>query len=480
MRLSLLLERIGLPCLQPDTEILTVTDELEKTGRACLFVCISGRQTDGRAFAARAIARGAAAVIAESPTDVSPCYQVKNARLAFSRLCAAICGDPQNRLRLVGITGTNGKTTTARYLQSVLASAGERSAVLGTLGFSCAGETLATGYTTPKSDVFFRALQTAEKRGCGTVIAELSSQALAQYRTDAARCTLGVVTNVGRDHLDYHKNADALAAAKARLCALSSRMLLNADDGRYPFFLRANANGRSDSYGIDAPDAAFRAGTIRCSPDSVRFTVTYRDSSYPVRVPAPGRFSVYNGLAAFAAAVLLGVEPQTAARATAALPAVEGRAQMLEADGRRICVDFAHTPEALDAILQALSGGGRIITVFGCGGDRDRGKRPEMGRIAGRYSAAVVLTSDNPRTEDPMDIIEQIRRGIPAKTEVRCEPDRAKAIRLALSMAETGDTVLVAGKGHETTQTANGKTVPFSDIRTVRKLLAERGRNTGF
>lgn len=475
MRLSFLLARIGQPCRQPDTDIVTVTDEIGKTGKNCLFVCIRGASKDGCAFARQAIARGAAAVIAETPVNAAPQYLVENARLAFSRLCAAQCGDPHKKLRLVGVTGTNGKTTTARYLQAVLEAAGISCAVLGTSGFICGGSVAPTGYTTPKSDVFFRALQTAAAQGCNAAAAEISSQALAQYRTDGARFSLGIVTNIGRDHLDYHKSVPALVAAKTRLCTLSDQMLLNADDPYYPCFLRAVAPGACSSYGIECPSAGFRAEDLRFAPDGAAFTFVVSGERFRVRVPAPGRFSVYNALSALSAAVLLGVEPSAAAEAAQKLPAVEGRAQIIKAGNVRICIDFAHTPDALKAILKALSGSGRIITVFGCGGNRDRGKRPEMGKIAAIYSAAAVLTSDNPRSEDPMEIIKEIRGGIPAGTAVFCEPDRAKAIRLALELAEPGDTVLVAGKGHETTQTVGNETRPFSDERTVRMLLAEQG-----
>lgn len=474
MRLSLLLARIGLSCLQADTEILTVTDEPEKTGEGSLFVCIRGASFDGGAFAPAAIARGAAAVISETPVAASPQYRVENARQAFSLLCAALNGDPHKRLRLIGITGTNGKTTTARYLQAVLEAAGIPCAMLGTLGFSCGGRLTQTGYTTPKSDVFFRSLRTAAEAGKAAVAAEISGQALAQYRTDGAGCALGIVTNIGRDHLDYHKSPDALAAAKARLCALSEKMLFNADDAYYPYFLRANAAGVSRSFGIDRP-ADFTAADLRLTPERAAFTFVYCGGRFNVSVPAPGRFSVYNALAALSAAILLGVEPREAAKAAAFLPEVEGRAQLIDAGSVRVCIDYAHTPEALDAVLEALSGGGRVITVFGCGGNRDRGKRPEMGRAAARYSAAVVLTSDNPRGEDSLAIIREIRAGIPAGTQTFCEPDRAAAIRLALALAGPGDTVLVAGKGHERTQTSGGETRPFSDTETVRSLLAGKG-----
>ena len=477
MLLSALLKSVGLSCRQTDVEVSRVTDDLSRVRANTVFVCIRGQRCDGHTLAAAAEQQGAAAVIAETEVPCRHAYYAADTRLALSLLCAAFCGEPHRRLRLVGITGTNGKTTTALYLSSILSAAGERCAVLGTLGFTADGKTEPTGFTTPGSERFFAAVKTAADLGCDAMAAEISSQALAQRRADGARFTLGVMTNVGRDHLDYHGDLQSLVAAKTRLCGLSGAMLLNADDPFAPAFSDAAAAAGADVYDYalspDAP-ADFSAQNLRRTGDGTAFDIVYRGKVYPAEIHTPGRFSVYNALAAFSAAVLCGVTPETAAAAVASLPQPPGRAQMKNIGGVRVCVDYAHTPDALAAILQALQREeGRMIAVFGCGGDRDRGKRPLMGAAAARYASPIILTSDNPRSEDPMAIISEIRAGIPAGTPVLCEPDRGKAIRLALEAARPGDTVLIAGKGHETGQTTNNGTLPFSDMEEVEKYAAE-------
>ena len=490
MKLSFLLCAVGLACRQPDAEISQITDDPAAARPGSVFVCIRGARFDGHEFAAAAVKNGAAAVVAESPVPVERSYLVSDSRLAFSRLSAAFYGQPDKRLRLIGITGTNGKTTVAMYLRDLLQAAGARCATLGTLGFSAAGETLDTGYTTPKSDLFFSALQTAADRGCGYAAAEISSQALAQRRVDGARFYLGIMTNVGRDHLDYHGDVDALVAAKTRLCALSENVLVNADDPRAPdFYQAARAAGAklytyacASSAAADAggPAAAFTVRDIRENRSGADFMLCRGGETYPAHIGAPGLYSVYNALAAFSAAVLCGVPPLSAAGAIRTLRQPPGRAQTIEAEGVRVCVDYAHTPDALAAILKALEAddGKKPIAVFGCGGDRDRGKRPMMGSVAAQGAAAVVLTSDNPRSEDPAGIIRDVAEGIPPGTRLFYEPDRGAAIRLALELAKPGDTVLIAGKGHETYQLVKDGKLPFSDMETVRRYFSEHKKKT--
>lgn len=474
MMLSVLLRTAGLVCRQPDAEVSGVTDALSCVKKDSVFVCICGARFDGHVFAAEAERKGAVAVIAQTPASAAHCYCVPDSRRAFSLLAAAFYGRPHERLRLIGITGTNGKTTTAFYLRAMLEAAGERCAMLGTLGTSVDGKTVETGYTTPKSDMFFAALQKAADRGCGWAVAEISSQALAQKRVDGAEFRLGIVTNVGRDHLDYHGTAVALAAAKARLCLLSRTVLLNADDRSAPVFYEAAERAGAEIYDyscdpfIPAKKNRFYARNVGGRAQGADLTLCCGAQAYPARINAPGRFSVYNALAAFSAAVLCGVSPALAAETVKSLPQAPGRAQTVLLHGIRVCVDYAHTPDALLAILRALqTDGKKPIAVFGCGGDRDRGKRPLMGRIAAENAAVVILTSDNPRGEDPERIISEIAGGIPAGTRVFREPDRRAAIGLALELASPGDTVLIAGKGHETSQIIGEEKLPFSDMEEV-------------
>ena len=472
MRLFSLLRELGVAPAMQDAEITNITDDLDRVGQGSLFVCIRGGRTDGNTLIPQARARGAAAIVTELPGDAPDTVTAENARLAYSRLCAAFYGHPDASLRLIGVTGTNGKTTAAHYLRYLLEGAGHKCAVIGTLGADVGAGPVYTGYTTPEPDTFFAALRQAADAGNEYCVCEVSSQALAQYRADGARFRLGIVTNVGRDHLDYHRTTENLVEAKCRLCTLSDRMLLNADDAYCDRFLAAAGKKQSFLYSCRAVLSDFSAKNIRLKPGGAEYILFNGRELARVTQNAPGLFSVYNALCASAAAMLEDVPLQTAAPLLAELPQIPGRMQRIEKNGVIFYVDFAHTPDALCAVLTALRerGEGKLIAVFGCGGDRDRAKRPFMGETAARLADAVVITSDNPRSEDPLAIIGEIRAGIRKKANVFCEPDRAAAIRLAYGKASPGDTVLVAGKGHETVQIAGGGETPFSDAEIINAL----------
>ena len=473
MRLSELFFSLGLPLPGEDREILSVTDRPEQVDENTVFVCIRGARFDGHRSAPAAAEKNAAAILCEAPLAVPRAVRAADTRSAFSALSAKLYEPANGYPRLVGVTGTNGKTTTAAYLSAVYRAAGEKCAVIGTLGVSIGGETVSTGYTTPGSDVFFRALGAAGEAGCTRCVAEVSSLALAQRRVDAARFELGVFTNLGSDHLEAHGSRQALLAAKTRLSLLSERMLVNLDDESAPAFAAA-CGERIPLYYSCRRRADFSAARIRPRGSGSAFTFSAGEKSLETFVPAPGFFSVYNALAAGAAAVATGVPFETAAGALRRLPQVPGRAQMIPVMGRTVCIDYAHTPEALGAMLSALPAE-RTVAVFGCGGERDRAKRAKMGAAAAKGAKEIVLTSDNPRGEDPIAIMRDVAAGVPAGTPLFFEADRRRAIRLALERAKPGDTVLIAGKGHETEQEINGKRIPFSDLITVKELAG-----TGF
>ena len=474
MKLNTLLREIGAAPRARDAEISNVTDRIEEVRPGSLFVCVRGRRTDGGRFAAEAFRRGAAAVIAESPPPGSGAICAENARRSFALLCAAFFGRPDRALGLVGVTGTNGKTATVCYLRHILEACGHKTAAIGTLGVSVGGRSFETGYTTPPGDVFFRALAEAAKAGCAYCAAEVSSQALDQHRTDGARFRLGVFTNLSAEHLDYHGDLASLARAKARLCGMSERFLVNADDPYAGYFLKA-AGTRAMRYSMRRADGEFLGRVLGEEPTGVRFELCSGGDAGEVLAPAPGLFTAYNVLAACAAALALGLPFRQVAGGANTLPRLPGRMELVFARGVRICVDFAHTPAALGAALGALRKGtqGNLIAVFGCGGDRDRNKRPLMGAIAAEQADLTVLTSDNPRGEDPLAIIAEIRAGMPPAAAVLTEPDRGAAIAQALSRAKPGDTVLIAGKGHENVQWIGGEARPFDDMQTVRALLAQ-------
>jgi len=465
LKLSSLLAGIGVHPVQTDAEVLNITDNIKKAGNGTLFVCRPYEEINAR----DALNRGSCAVISEEKTDTPGVYYTENVRLAFSRLCALFYGNPDKKLKLIGVTGTNGKTTTAFYIRHILESLGNKCALIGTLGADVGEGSADTGYTTPPPDVFFEALYGAVKQGQGYCVCEVSSQALAQRRVDGAGFTLGVFTNIGADHLDYHKTVSRLVEAKTHLCSLSDEMLINADDAYSGEFLEAAKEKRSYIYSCRSVLGDFTAKNIKLREDGSDFILFNGTTPQKTRIETPGLFSVYNALSAAGACMVLGADIRDVAELMPSLPAVPGRSSMIDKNGVRVCVDFAHTPDALSAIISAikLSKKGRLITVFGCGGDRDKLKRPLMGDIASRSSDEVILTSDNPRSEDPLEIISDIKAGIRRKSCCFAEPDRGRAIRLALNKARPGDTVLIAGKGHENYQIIGEEKIHFSDIEEV-------------
>ena len=476
MELNRLLYSAGIPHALPARRIDGVTDELSSVDGHTVFVCVRGERYDGHALAAAAAAKGAPAVICERPLPLKNAVPVANSRAAFSRLAYVLCEPPGGYPATVGVTGTNGKTTTAAYLSAIYSAAGEKCAVIGTLGVRIGDVTLPTAYTTPKSIDFFRALAAAAGAGCTRCAAEISSLALAQDRVAAARFVCGAVTNIGEDHLEAHGGRDALIEAKTRLCALSDRMLLNLDDPFVGRFTAANAGGDTAYYSCRRRTDLYASSAVNRG-GGTEFTLCAAGRKARLFLPHPGVFSVYNALAACGAALLTGVGFADVCRTVPLLPQVPGRMQRIDVRGVRFYIDYAHTPEALRAVLEALKEE-RPLVVFGCGGERDRAKRPVMGGIAARYARRVILTSDNPRGEDPLSIIREIRAGIPPGTPVEEEPDRGRAVALAFACSSPGDTVLLAGKGHETAQEIGGEKRPFSDEQTVSALAFQTPDDT--
>ena len=471
MRLFSLLGEIGVAPEISDAEVERITIRAEDTRPGALFVCVHRGDAAGEEIAL-AVKNGASVILCEEQRPLANAVCVDNARLAFSELCAAFYGHPDRKLKLIGITGTNGKTTTAQYIRFLLEKTGHACAVIGTLGADTGEGAQNTGYTTPEADVFFSSLADAVANGNEYCVCEVSSQALAQYRVDGARFALGVVTNIGSDHLDYHKTLARLVDAKCRLCSLSEVMLLNADDAYCDRFLQAAGRKKTWLYSCRGVLSDFTAKSISPEKEQIRYVLFNGTSLASVQITGPGMMAVYNSLCALSAVMIMGVELAQAASLAARLPQIPGRAEWIEKSGVRFCVDYAHTPDALSAMLKALHGAarGRLITVFGCGGDRDRSKRAAMGEIAAALSDTVIITSDNPRFEDPMKIIGDIRAGCRRGRQVFVEPDRKNAIALAYEKASAGDVILVAGKGHETVQLIGGREIPFSDRAVIEEL----------
>jgi UDP-N-acetylmuramoyl-L-alanyl-D-glutamate--2,6-diaminopimelate ligase len=476
--------------LDPAVRGRTITGLVYDSRRAqpgSLFVAMRGVETDGASFAHQAAARGAAAVVAESPNPnlAVPWIVVADARGALAELASAFFGHPSHALQVVGITGTNGKTTTSYLVQAIWEAAGVRCGRVGTVGYSVAGEERSAPHTTPEAPDLQAMLREMVDAGAGACAMEASSHALALRRVDGIRFAAAIFTNLTRDHLDFHGNMEAYFEAKRRLFDVLAPGVaaINADDARAATLTGLVA--RPVTFGIDRP-ADISPGRIEMSIEGLAFEARTPRGLLRIHSPLVGRPNVYNILSAVAAAVALDVPFDAVERGIAGLRHVPGRFQVVSApaDDVRVVVDYAHTDDALRNLLETARplSSGRIITVFGCGGDRDRTKRPLMGAVAARLSDVVVLTSDNPRSEDPDRIIEEIHRGIAAGGQkssaqtplVLTIPDRRAAVERALREARPGDLVLVAGKGHERTQTIGGRVLPFDDVEVAREALARR------
>lgn len=450
-----------------------------------LFVCVRGFKSDGAAFLPDAAARGAAAALVEADSDLPPvalpALVVPSARAAMARAATALHGYPSRRLALVGVTGTNGKTTTTYLLESIARAAGYRTAVLGTIGCRIGDETLEAAHTTPEAPDLQALL--ARMVGAGVQVAsmEVSSHALTLDRSLGCEFDAGVFTNLTQDHLDFHDNLAAYFESKARLFAeypLQSEKpftaVINADDP-YGERLAGLTSGRTLSYGT-GHGAALRAGEVSAEPARLEYTLTAEGARRRVRLPIGGLFNVYNSLAALGAARALGIDWEPVLAGLAGAAGVPGRFEPVdEGQPFSVVVDYAHTPDGLENVLasaRALSPR-RLLAVYGCGGDRDRTKRPLMGEIGARLADQVFLTSDNPRSEEPAAILRDILAGVPPGQvgRVTVEPDRRSAIFAAVAAAGAGDIVVIAGKGHETYQIFPTGTVHFDDRETARDAI---------
>ncbi|MEQ1872106.1 MAG: UDP-N-acetylmuramoyl-L-alanyl-D-glutamate--2,6-diaminopimelate ligase [Ilumatobacteraceae bacterium] len=446
---------------QRDAAISGVVFDSRRVTRGSLFCCIPGDEHDGHDFAAAAVSAGAVALLCERELALPvPQVVVADARAAMGPLAAAFYGQPSHHLMLIGVTGTNGKTTTCSLLASVLRSAGVATGVIGTL----------TGkHTTPEAPDLQAQLAGFVAQGTKAVVMEVSSHALALHRVAGCHFQLAVFTNLGRDHLDLHGTIEKYFAAKASLFRpeLSAQGVANVDDPRGRHLV--------DNAPIPMTEFSMRdISNLVVTPTSHKYG--WRGAE--VSVGIGGAFNAMNSLAAATAAAALDIPTEVIASGLANAPAVPGRFEPVHAGQLfDVIVDFAHTPDGLREALPAARAAavGRVIAVFGCGGDRDREKRPEMGAVAAQLADLVVVTSDNPRSEDPLAIIDAVIAGVPAdyRKRVVSEPDRRRAFAAAFQMAKPGDVVVIAGKGHETTQTIGGAVNPFDDHAVAQALLRE-------
>lgn len=441
-----------------------------------LFVCIKGFQTDGHQYAPAAIEKGAAAILAEQ--DLSElgvtCVLVENARRALALISAAFYGHPDRRFCLIGITGTNGKTTTTYLVKSVLEAMGKKVGLIGTNQNMIGTEIIPSKHTTPDSLELMQLFSKMADKGVEYVVMEVSSHSLALDRVTACTFDVGAFTNITQDHLDFHKTMEEYLAAKGVLFEISRAGVINADDDGADYLLSHAKCETMLTYGIENP-CGLRASKVELRENGVSFALSYEGKNYDVELGIPGRFSVYNAMTALACLVAAGIPMETAVERLRVARGVKGRIELVET-GRdfSVIIDYAHTPDGLYNVIQTIRGfaKGRIIVVFGCGGDRDKSKRPKMGKIASQLADFAVLTSDNPRSEDPEAIIEDVLAGVKeGGGEYVVIPNRFEAIEYALDHGKKDDIILLAGKGHETYQILADRTISFDEREIVRKLL---------
>jgi UDP-N-acetylmuramoyl-L-alanyl-D-glutamate--2,6-diaminopimelate ligase len=459
--------------------VSSAEDDSRRVARGSLFMAVRGSERDGHEYLDRARDAGASiAVVEDAKRTALPAIVVTDGRRAAPVVAAAAYDSPAQALRLTAVTGTNGKTTTVHMLRHLLDAPGQRAASMGTVGVLVGSEGKPhgddTGLTTPGPFELQRMLRSLVDAGVRHVAMEVSSHALDQRRVDGLMFDTAVFTNLSRDHLDYHKTMDAYRAAKVKLTAHLAphgTVVLNADD---PAWRSLATDRRKVSFSARMSSAEVHAEDLRFTPTGSQWALVIAGERCAIHLPLIGDFNVSNALGAAAAAYALGLPIDTIARRLSTLPQVPGRLEVVH-ERPTVLRDYAHTPDALERALAAVRpfASGRLIVVFGAGGDRDRGKRPEMGGIAARLADIAIVTSDNPRTEDPERILDDIEAGMRTGNHERIE-NRRDAIARALARAEPDDVVLLAGKGHETYQIRGTEKVPFDERQIVAELTRVR------
>ena len=499
MDLDVLLRAVEIVrCVGPSLPVLGVEYDSRRVGKGSLFVAMRGGTTDGNRYIAQAAAQGATVILTDSPAAFEAAsrdypgiatVQVAHGRAALAAVSANFFVHPERQLKLSGVTGTNGKTTTAFLLEAMLRSQGRLALLVGTIEYHVAGEIKPSPHTTPESRDLLELFREGVNAGATEAVMEVSSHGLQQGRVLGLHFDVAIFTNLTRDHLDYHGGMEDYFSAK--------RKLFDGTEGPAP---RVSVLNRDDEYGRRLVDAAsspvaatvftygidqgdFHATGLEMGASGMRFDMASPEGEVRIEASLTGRVNVYNLLAASAAAFARGLTLDQIAQGAASLTSIPGRFQSI-ACGQdfAVIVDYAHTDDALKNVLAAArdfvkQSDGRVITLFGCGGDRDRTKRPLMGRAAGIASDLVVLTSDNPRSEDPEAILEDVLPGLRgSRAAVLVEPDRERAIRVAIGEARRGDLVLLAGKGHEKTQILRDRVIPFDDAAIARDILETMAR----
>ena len=476
MLLSELAMTAGLRYTGTDADVLSIEYDSRRVKKGSMFCCVVGQMFDGHAFAESAVKAGAVALLVERelPLDV-PQIIVKHARKAMAEMAAAFYGYPQREMLMLGVTGTNGKTSTTYMVKSIAEQAGKKVGIIGTIRNMIGQESLHTDRTTPESVDLFRLLRTMADAHVDIVMMEVSSHALEQYRVHGIKFDAALFTNLTQDHLDYHKTFENYLAAKKILFKNAKKAIINVDDP-YAHRIMEDLTIPVLTFGV-RDRADFTSTDIDITTRGVTFDLHTPAGDCRMNLPIPGLFSVFNAMGAVGLAHAIGIRLDHIKAGLEAMTSVSGRLEPVTAGMNvpySVFIDYAHTPDALENVLKTVRefAKHRVICVFGCGGNRDRAKRPIMGEAAGRFSELAIVTSDNPRNENPMDIIDTIVEGVKRSgTNYVVIENRKEAIDYALSIAEPDDVILIAGKGHENYQEINGTKYHFDDKEIVEELL---------
>lgn len=475
MKLSEILRGVKVLNDFADIDVKDVTQDSRLVKEGSLFVCVKGATFDGHSVAEEMLEKGACAVVVERDMKLKNQIIVENSRAVFSPICANFFGNPADKLKLIGLTGTNGKTTTTFLIKQILENVGKKVGLIGTVQNMVCSEVYPAKYTTPDPYELQKLFALMVDAGCEYCVMEVSSQALAQGRVNGIQFSLAAFTNLTQDHLDYHKTWDNYFNSKKILFENCDTAVTNADD-EYGLKIVENTNIRKlVTYAVNTNDATYTAKNVKFKSNGVEYELV-GDTIGRCSCPIPGRFSVYNSLCACACALALGIEFDDVLQAISKSQGVKGRIEVVPT-GRdfTIIIDYAHSPDGLENIISSLKeiAKGRVVTLFGCGGDRDKTKRPKMGKIAAELSDFCIVTSDNPRSENPSEIIKDILVGMEGiTTPYEVVENRKEAIAYAIKNAKKDDIILLAGKGHETYQILPTGTIHFDEREAVAEILS--------
>ncbi len=479
MKLSKILSGVALCSgITQDPNITNIAYDSRRVTPGSLFVCIKGFQTDGHKYIENAVKAGASAILTQEEADCFGALSIraKDTRKALAQAAANFYDHPEKKMKIIGVTGTNGKTTVTTLIKSVLEFSGKKVGLIGTNENMIGSKVIPTERTTPESLELFALFDQMVKAETEFVVMEVSSHSLFLHRVFGISFAAGVFSNLTQDHLDFHETMENYFEAKRLLFDCCDTAVVNIDDP-YGKRIADSLSCPLASYSLENP-SDFQAKELRISSRGVIFDLMTPEKTLGVRLGIPGKFSVYNALAAFAICVALGISPEKIAEALLVAKGVKGRAETVYTRTEyTIIIDYAHTPDGLENIIKTVKefAQGRVITLFGCGGDRDPIKRPIMGEIAGKLSDFCIITSDNPRTEEPMSIIRQVEEGMKrTKCAYTVIENRREAIAHAISMAEAGDCIILAGKGHETYQIIGTEKRHFDEREVIAEILADK------